>query len=898
MTLAFERLGAKFRKRENGPPFHSLACHMADTAAVALALWDDCLAPATRTRVANGLGLEEPDARSWVAFLAGLHDLGKACQPFQRKYDLEGVAVRLAGTGLTASHEKDPGHGGVTFAAVTKLLQDAKVPRLTAYRLAALIGAHHGRFVDDQEGRSIGEQDPAVRAAWDAARKELFDTLATVLAIDFERQPSGLIPNAPAMTLAGLVSVADWIASIDDPGFFDYAVATRDGYAAYFEATQNKAKAVLSGLRWEAFGEPPPDADFERMFGFPPRQLQVEAMRVAADIDKGGLVVIEAPMGGGKTEAAFYLVDRWDANAARGFYIALPTMATANQMHERVKRFLSNRFADRLQAGDDLNLILAHGMAPLRELPKWPQEVYDDDGEARQGEIGAGEWFHTSKRKLLAAYGAGTVDQALMAVLQVKHVFVRLFGLAGKAIVIDEVHAYDTYMTGLLERLLEWLGALDAPVVLLSATLPSGRRRLLIEAYARGRGDRLIPLPPSQIPAYPRVSWLDGVREAARGFGATDRSSRELRIRRLLGDDAALRDVLERELSEGGCAAVICNTVVSAQRMYQSLQGSFTPDELGLFHARFRAGDRERIEQECLAKFGPPDRDTKVTACRPPRYVLVATQVVEQSLDLDFDVMVSELAPIDLLLQRSGRLQRHDRKERRYRGDPLLYVRWPEGDDEPQLDPPSLHVYDEHVLLRTWHALRGRDIITIPGDVQDLVDEIYDDAESMPANTSPELASRWHRTWERMREKQDAERTEAKKRRLKRPAGADLPMELLPHAFEEDDPDLHPALQAVTRLTKPSVELIVLNADSALVPTNARPLRRDAVLELLRYSVAVTHGGVVHVLNAVEPHAAFAASPALRRHRLVLLDESGAAEVGPYVLRYDRDLGLRMEPRP
>ncbi|MCC7366296.1 MAG: CRISPR-associated helicase Cas3' [Dehalococcoidia bacterium] len=904
MTAAFERLGAKFKARDTksvGPPFHPLACHLADTAAVALELWDTCLAPATRARLAEGLGLDEPNAGRWTAFLAGLHDLGKASAPFQRKYDEAGFRARLEGTGLVVGNDEDPGHGSVTFAAAGRLLEERGVPRVTARRLATLIGAHHGRFVDPKERGDIGEGRPDIRGAWEAARAELFEALAEVVGIDLGQGPlpTGEMPNAAAMALAGFVSVADWIASIDDRGFFDYAPAiSREGYAEYFEKTRKRAKDVLTGLRWGAAGEPPVGGDFEAMFGVQPWPVQEAAVELAASLGEGGLVVVEAPMGEGKTEAAFYLVDRWTAGNSRGFYIALPTMATANQMHGRVEHFLKERFADQLELGGDLNIVLAHGGAALMDLPRWPQQVYDEDTKGRDGAVRAGEWFlRGSKRALLAAYGVGTVDQSLMAVLQVKHVFVRLFALAGKPVVIDEVHAYDTYMTGLLERLLEWLGALDAPVVLLSATLPSNRRRQLPEAYARGRGAPLASEGDTEAVAYPRISWLEGNVARSKPFAAAQRSQRDLAIHRLDGDDTAVRHLLVRELAGGGCAAVICNTVASAQRVYQCLLGDFAEDELGLFHARFLAKDRERIENDCVDRFGKPAKGTKHTACRPHRFVLVATQVVEQSLDLDFDVMVSELAPIDLLLQRSGRLQRHKRY-RRYQGPAVLHVRWPEGADDPQFDPPSLHVYDEHVLLRTWHALRERDVIAIPNDVQELVDRVYCDLEAIPEDAAGRLLERWRETWGRLEKKRDDEQSEAKVRRIKQPRGVSLPGELLPQALEEDDPTLHPALQAVTRLTKPSAEIVVLKAGSPLIPVDGTKLTRRDVLALRRCSVSVGHGGVVRTLNNIEPPAAFAGSPLLRRHRLVVLDEGGTAEVGPYLLRYDGELGLRLEARP
>ncbi len=279
--------------------------------------------------------------------------------------------------------------------------------------------------------------------------------------------------------------------------------------------------------------------------------------------------------------AALHLLEGWAADgAARGFYLALPTQATANQMHGRVADFLRNAFTAPIAVGEDVNLVLAHGVAWLRDLERLPQGVYDEDGP-RPGAVGAGEWFLSAKRSLLAPYGVGTIDQALKAVLQVKHVFVRLYGLAGKAVVIHEVHAYDTYMTGLLERLLEWLGALGSPVVLLSATLPTGRRLKLAEAYARGRGDVATEGEPVAT-SYPRMTWLEGGKVCADSFEAADRSKRSLKLNKIGDSEDVVRDLLLKELAGGGCAVVICNTVGRAQEMYRALQGPFESEELGL----------------------------------------------------------------------------------------------------------------------------------------------------------------------------------------------------------------------------------------------------------------------------------------------------------------------------
>jgi CRISPR-associated endonuclease/helicase Cas3 len=544
-------------------------------------------------------------------------------------------------------------------------------------------------------------------------------------------------------------------------------------------------------------------------------------------------------------------------------------------MYGRVREFLARR-----APAHPANLVLAHGGA--WEQPRYAPSAVHGEEAAGSGDAAATEWFLPKKRALLAPYGVGTVDQALMAVLQVRHVFVRLFGLAGKPVVIDEVHAYDTYMTGLLERLLEWLGALGSPVVLLSATLPSGRREQLLAAYSRGMGSTAEPPP---VPPYPRVTWVGASASGAEHAEPSERSVRSLAIERVEDSTEALSSALAQALQGGGCAAVICNTVARAQEVYRELSVSFEPGtELGLFHARFLEKDRRSIEEECLRRFGPPNASTE----RPSRFVLVATQVIEQSLDVDFDVMFTEFAPVDLLLQRAGRLQRHDRGPR----TPVLRILWP-GTDEgglPRFQDGTRAVYEKHILLRTWHALRERPAIAIPGDVQELVDLVYRDDEAVPAGADAALATRWHNTWKEMAADRDREEDEAKTRRLGSPL-AERSIERFLTDPREEDEDLHPALQALTRLAEPSFNVVLAPAGYELP---AEPGEKD-VRFLLERSVSVSHRGLVPVLRELQPPVAFQKRAALRRHRLVVLEGSGSATVGRWRLTYSSETGLEVE---
>jgi CRISPR-associated endonuclease/helicase Cas3 len=328
--------------------------------------------------------------------------------------------------------------------------------------------------------------------------------------------------------------------------------------------------------------------------------------------------------------------------------------------------------------------------------------------------VEAQSWFAAKKRPLLAPFGVGTIDQSLLSVLQTKHWFVRLFGLSGKVVIFDEVHAYDAYMSTILERVLHWLAEVDCTVILLSATLPEAKRKAFAKAYS-GRDD-------GEYKRYPRITLA---RPRHYPNAETDSSPvcaeiameepRAVGLRFAMTDLPTLTATLSEQLTHGGCAAVISNTVNRSIEVYEHLRDNLKDTECSLFHARTLQMWRREREEEVLRKFGkrdPQEKDSDgyfINPDRPPRAVLVATQVIEQSLDLDFDLMISEIAPIDLLLQRSGRLHRHPRQRPAGLEKAQLIVLC---DGEAAGPPPESFgksiefVYDRYVLLRTWLAVR------------------------------------------------------------------------------------------------------------------------------------------------------------------------------------------------
>lgn len=907
---------------------HPLVCHMLDVGAVAEVLWEHTLGAPMCSGFASALGLPSgASARRWLACLAALHDLGKTSPAFQLKRQSPSA---LAAWGFSVAGDRGSDaswhHGRVTAATLGPLLEAHGVPRASARHLAQVVGGHHGTFPTDL---MKADGNPAVGgASWSAAREAL---VAAVLDAFVPGAPPTAVPaDAWSLALAGFVTVADWIGSNDV--YFPYAATLAtlghepSDLAAYLARARQQAHAAISHMSWAT---PPVDGrarTFHDLFGFTPRPLQEVAESVAAEVAGKGLVVVEAPMGEGKTEAALLLAERWiSQHALRGAFLGLPTQATSNQLFGRVRAFLEERYP---HAG--VNTLLLHGHAALSaELALLRDAAdrlsvrgvaLDEAGGAALPSVLAAEWFTYRKRGLLAPFGVGTVDQALMAALKTRHVFVRLFGLAGKVVVIDEVHAYDAYMSSLLERLLTWLGALGSPVVLLSATLPRTRREGLERAYAAGAGWSALPEPVTT--SYPRLTWRSAESAGGQHVATSSAANKHVALEWLPpagenGVPAALLPYLQAALADGGCALVLCNTVNAVQAHARALRALWPGDAddgaplVDVLHARFLHADRALREQRSLGRFGRPggtvvdDDGAPHPVRRPGRVVLAASQVVEQSLDLDFDLLVSQMAPVDLLLQRVGRLHRHQRPERPGPvRQPRLCVVAPTLDERgiPHWDGGTQAVYHPHVLLRSWLALRERDGLRVPDDVEALIETVYGDA-GPPAGLSPELAAHWRNTERDLAAARAAETQQAADRYLRQPDTDGFLTELTGQTLEEDAPELHPALQALTRLAEPTVTVVALwgAPDQAFADADRTqpvdPRRRptlDVTAQLLRHACSLGDRRVVAALRDAPPPPGWAASPLLRHTRAVFFDTNQRATLGPSgpVLVLDPHLGI------
>jgi CRISPR-associated endonuclease/helicase Cas3 len=687
--LAARRLLAK-SGRVDGP--HTLFAHSLDVGLVAGALLERN--PVVVECLAEDLGLSVEVVGGWVAGVVGLHDLGKASGWFQCL--LRGNPSNF---GVRARH------GALSVLFLSGELRDRGWGEEVAFGVAHAVGSHHGvRFSRSAVASSLGTED----AEWGRWRSALVRDVFSVFGVPEAPRMVGGLPLRSWVLLAGLASVADWVGS-RLPHVGDVIVDA----AEYVRGRKGAVAEVLSDVGFP-LGECWWREDAVGSFGvgaaLVPRPVQVVVRdALVGDVSKPGLLVVEAPTGEGKSEAAFGCL--LHADARQGAYFALPTQASSDAMFERLRAFTETVKAR------EVALTLAH--SGVRRFVGGAGAVGDD------GWVSGASWFSGARRELLSEFGVGTVDQVLLGVLPKKHFFVRLFALAGRTLVVDEVHAYDAFSGGLLERLLVWAGALRVRVVLLSATLPTGARERLVNAYVRGLGDAgggAGVLLDAGV-AYPRLTTVsrDGVVVEGSFEGVRGRSVRLKAAPFAVGDLAvAVRDAA----LGGGAVGVVVNSVTRAQDVTRELR------KLGvngwLLHSRFSAAARRSKERELLRRLGAGGAGGRDG-------VFVGTQVLEQSLDVDFDVLFSDLAPVDLLLQRMGRLHRHARC-REAHAEPVFHVSGL-GEMGERPDPKVFGgVYDRSVMWRSWAVLQTRHggLIVEPVDADVLTQLVYG-PESLPA---------------------------------------------------------------------------------------------------------------------------------------------------------------------
>ena len=701
------------------PCWHPLAYHDLDVAAVA----DRLLRanPRKLGQFAKLLGTSPENARRLVVCLVALHDVGKFSALFQAKsqeaWDAEGGAGRLLGL----RREGPAQHTEIGFAIHTRLqIQILLAPVLQDWSpndfetLWSSVAGHHGQPVDRTAGHP-GMLTPC----WVAAEEYCRDAVALLGPAEPIALPPEHSLNVLSWLLCGLTVVSDWIGSNRE--WFPYQDPKHD-LPAYWTLAGGNADRAVAGAGVSA-STPADDLGPERLLpkyanALSPLQAHARDMPLP---DGPLLAIIEEVTGSGKTEAALLLAARlMGQGKADGLFFALPTMATANAMYDRLAECCARLYAD----GAKPSLVLAHGKRTLNQ--KFTDRIlpiaHGPDGSGEGGAAACAAWIADDRRKaFLAHLGVGTIDQALLGVLPSRHQVLRLWGLSDRVLIIDEAHAYDAYMSREMETLLEFHAALGGSAIILSATLPGKQRQLLAAAFAKGLGTRQQQQTAS---AYPLVTVISASAQTATPLPSRADRGRTLRVRRIASFDDAVAHV--QALSRLGCAvAWIRNSVDDAIEAVAALeQAGCRPV---LLHARFAMGDRLDIEAAVSSVLGKDSRSSERRG-----YVVVGTQILEQSLDYDVDAMVTDLAPIDLVIQRAGRLWRHTDRTDRPLTAPELCVLSPDPGEVAdqhwyrQVSARAAAVYDHHgIVWRSARELFARGEIETPDRVRELIEAVY-----------------------------------------------------------------------------------------------------------------------------------------------------------------------------
>lgn len=849
---------------------------------------------------------------STLKFCALVHDIGKLTIVFQsRIYDAVDFSpfadcVELPKSGSLVNASDTP-HALASEAILLKLGCREGV--------ASIAGAHHGRpsalaDVCDQ----ISGACTAVENFYGKRGKyrQLFESLWKEW-IDFSLECAGFseLSDLPDMAvpaqvvISGMLVTADWIAS--NTTYFPLISADQKGeFGDYPKRIENAWTTIGFPNMWESkarFGLD--DEAFKERFGFLPNPTQADIISTATDAESSGIYIIEAPMGLGKTEAALALSEILAARAgAGGMFFGMPTQATSNGIFPRLEKWAGGLAEDEQTL---LAIKLAHGNAALNEDYR---ELFTGHSnlniESDSGLI-VHDWFSGRKQTLLSDFVIGTVDQLLMAALKQKHVMLKHFGLSGKVVVVDECHAYDAYMSQYLDMAIKWLGIYKVPVIILSATLPEKRRAELIEAYTDSEKRRakhteahvdktIADEAWKHSLAYPLLTYTEKnfVKQKALSFSG---EQKEISVKTIYRDEVTARAGYAAE--RGGCVGVIVNTVRKAQEIAAELQSAFPKAEVIIMHAQFIMTDRAKREEQILKRVGKHSTPESRRGL-----IIVGTQVLEQSLDLDFDLMITELCPMDLLLQRTGRLHRHNRVRPQGLETACCFV-LDETDDS--FDSGSAAIYGEWLLMRTRALLPNK--LTIPSDIPLLVQQTYDETNNEMLG---ELTEGMKKAQEENKLRTGKKRSSAENYLISKPSnkkgkGLDgwLDNDIKPNneqtgekAVRDGDPSVD-----VIALMRDREGLIRIIADKSetIIPADRPPSREEALL-IARQKLRLPgfFGRRWKIDDTIEQletetqnvFSAWQDSALLKEEVVLLFDEDLNADLAGVQLHYDIKTGL------
>ena len=657
---------------------------------------------------------------SWLLVLIALHDIGKCAPEFKLRIkvpigEIEWDDDREEEYRLKAASEWNHGEDGFKrycYILIRHIERRELITKKSSNDISDLLRAvcaHHNTYATGSPYRT-NESCPS-----SVCVTELFDLLEMIIT-DGKGLPEWNTENPNLFFfqhwLAGWTTLADWLGSGEN-NFEPIPTTSLTNFTTiediknflfpYWVEYSQKAEQIIiekSLFKNTLFEDDYCDYLSKKLakLGYSLNPIQ----KWAEKCELPNLCIIEAPMGIGKTEIAMILTNRYiKDNRASGLIFALPTQSTANKIHDRLDKEIAEYWFG-------VKGMLIHGNAwiKLRQSPN----------AADNSSMDQLEWMSNStKRAFLAPVAVCTIDQVQKLAMKYKHSQLRAAACAQRCLIIDEVHSYDAYMSRQIESVLEYAGLMNIPVILMSATLPLAIKKRFFNAYNRYKSNlKTIPFNNN----YPCVTTdTHGIYH----FPDVKSHNTHYRLKTI-----PHKDMLQMALAEsqqGKTVGLICNSVDSAKWFYQKLKK--THAECILFHASFTESHRLEKEDDVIKWFGKESEYSTRNDQNGHGKIIIATQVAEQSIDFDVDVMFSELCPIDLLLQRAGRLQRHYRGNR---GTAILYISVPDvcsnENNEPWFKITSL-LYNQDILLKTFNWLGKESVIHLPCGISDAVNAIY-----------------------------------------------------------------------------------------------------------------------------------------------------------------------------
>lgn len=905
-----------------------LSVHLNDTMEVCRLIWEHWLSAGVKEFMINSIKTNgevsnfddrEKPARSLCKFLGAVHDIGKATPYFQlkrsfrRDEELDGqILENLKSAGFkeldkfyTATELKE------SHQSMGQFMLEKRGVNMT---VADIVGAHHGRPMSMTKSMDISntnflyqvnDANSEIYKTWMDIHDELFNR--ALEAAGYESVDEIPLISQPAQVLfSALLIMADWITSnekyfplIDIASFDISNTRIEDGYIKW----RNDRTEIWS----------PDFVDVNKIYEerfkladgakFVPRDAQRKITEVIEKTKEPGIVILEAKMGMGKTEAALVAVEQLAKKTGRtGMFFGLPTQATSNGIFSRVSAWLENLTDD---VSKERSVRLIHGKAALNKefsnLPK-SRNIHEEDTNDKNT-VSVNDWFSGRKLSMLDDFTVGTIDQFLLVALKQKHLMLRHLGFANKVVVIDEVHAYDAYMGVYLYQAIKWMGAYGVPVVVLSATLPIEKRNELVKNYMKGAGYKFTNAPKpenfDENEAYPLLTITDG--EKVIQFEDFEKEAgTDFEVNKL--SKAESEDIAEliKSITGEGVVGVIVNTVRKAQEYARICSEVFGEQNVFLLHSSFIATDRYKKEKELLNNIGK-------NGDRPKFKIVIGTQVIEQSLDIDFDVLITELAPIDLILQRMGREHRHKNNKRpEHLATPKLYVL---NSTEYDFDKGSTYVYDEYLLFRTEYFLPEK--INLPNDISHLVQLVYSEKELTLDNKLAEIYNEYKRKYKTNKANKEAS---AKNYMLDKPKITRISEDKNITDWLDNENNVAEAsdakASAQVRDSDESIEIIALKKceggyeffdEKGLIDINDNKTAMKMAQHTLRLPRQVFYEvGIDKVIKLLEDYyienlSDWDNQSWLKNNLGIIFDENGEFKIFDKILKYDQKYGLIVE---